>query len=108
PRVSAPPPPLPARMVISGVPEKPGCVEPSTNVGVVIAGRSELIVMVCAPEPIANVIVFDPPMKTALAMASRSEPAPESDALVTVNVVAWQARENATTKNDTRQRIKPG
>ncbi len=67
---------------IKGVPVYPGCVVPSMVTGAVIAGSGERMSIVFWPVPMAKAIV-PPPCASAFPIASRSEPGPESAAVVT-------------------------
>src|SRR5687767_3194978 len=81
-----------------GLLEKPGCVEPSRIVGFEIAGRLLLGAIVLAPLPIANLIVSAAVVLLASRIAWRSEPAPASLVLVTVNVESRTRRSTLSNK----------
>jgi hypothetical protein len=73
---------------ISGLPEKPGCVVPSTTTGPVMAGSGDAGAIVCEPLPMLKSITSLPACALALWIAERSEPGPESAAVVTIRVDA--------------------
>src|SRR5262245_60859200 len=74
---------------MSGVPAYPGCVVASSVVGCMTVGRPDVGAIVCTPEPgMAKTMVSGPAFALASRIAWRSEPAPESFVVVTVNVAA--------------------
>ena len=88
----------------------PGCVVPSMITGSVMPGSAEAGMMVWTPAPeILKWISSGTPLLLAVAlaleMASRSEPAPMSRVLVTVNVVAAQGRAAAAIKPKEHKKI---
>ena len=69
--------------------EEPGCVYPSIVTGLVITGSAVAGTIVWTPEPtMLKAIVSAPAAALASRIAWRSDPAPASSMLVTVNVAA--------------------
>jgi len=64
-------------------------------------GRNELGAIVTGPEPMAKRITSAPGVALALCIACRSEPAPRSFVLVTVNVADSSVRRSRDSSSDT-------
>ena len=81
-------------MATSGVPEKPGCVVPSTTTGSVTAGSAVSRTIGGGGEPPMEKEMMSGPMAAlASRIACRSDPGPLSSELVTTKVVtAWTGR----------------
>ncbi len=85
-RPFAPLPALVPSRSMSGAVVYPGCVVPSIVTGTVMFGRADNSEIVWAPAPMPKSIVFDPGAAFEFRIACRSEPAPESAAVLTRNV----------------------
>ena len=88
--------------------DAPGWENPSRMTGCVIAGSPEARWIVWTPEPgIAKTMRSSPKLPFASRMACRSDPAPESLVLVTVNVAADAGSANARTAVKKSLRTRP-
>ena len=101
------PPAEPPSNSISGIPAKPGWVEPSMMTGKLIRGSSESGWIVCGPSlgMLKWISSGRPALGPTAFMASRSEPAPESAVLMTIKV-ASKLRTSSDSRNSERDRVR--